>query len=239
MIRKNAWRGAKTTLLPQSCRWITRDPIGLDGGENAYEFCSGNPLMLADPSGLQDQFSDQFNAYFGRPDPQGVSDKYLGPVRTWCDYHLGAWPDTLDTTLYWMSGVLPKTIRYTPENIETKWLRIGKTAKMIEEQIKKAGYPNDKKGGVDTVTAFVNTISESYNGVQAQLGAVNYRAHRRGHTIDIAVWNDITFNFFVYHIPEKVNKLINCKVLPYGWKNGPMSTVRQKFYWSIRAPGGN
>ena len=53
MIRKNAWLDAKTTLLPQSCRWITRDPIGLDGGENAYEFCSGNPLMLADPSGLE------------------------------------------------------------------------------------------------------------------------------------------------------------------------------------------
>jgi RHS repeat-associated protein len=33
-------------------RWLTRDPLGLDGGLNVYEFCGNNPLMGADPSGL-------------------------------------------------------------------------------------------------------------------------------------------------------------------------------------------
>ncbi len=37
---------------PKSGRWISRDPAGLEGGENLYEFCNGNPLTLADPSGL-------------------------------------------------------------------------------------------------------------------------------------------------------------------------------------------
>ena len=33
-------------------RWISRDPIGLEGGVNVYAYCGGNPVMSADPSGL-------------------------------------------------------------------------------------------------------------------------------------------------------------------------------------------
>jgi RHS repeat-associated protein len=38
---------------PRSGRWTSRDPIGLDGGVNVYQYCGGNPVMYADPSGLQ------------------------------------------------------------------------------------------------------------------------------------------------------------------------------------------
>jgi hypothetical protein len=38
-----------------SGRWISRDPAGLEVGENAYEFCDGNPLTKADPKGLDGQ----------------------------------------------------------------------------------------------------------------------------------------------------------------------------------------
>lgn len=34
-------------------RWTSRDPAGLKGGVNVYSYCQGNPLMLADPDGLQ------------------------------------------------------------------------------------------------------------------------------------------------------------------------------------------
>jgi uncharacterized protein RhaS with RHS repeats len=37
---------------PYSGRWISRDPAGLEGGENAYEFCDGNPLTKVDRNGL-------------------------------------------------------------------------------------------------------------------------------------------------------------------------------------------
>jgi len=36
---------------PLSGRWLTRDPTGYDGGENAHEYCDGNPLTLADADG--------------------------------------------------------------------------------------------------------------------------------------------------------------------------------------------
>lgn len=47
---------------PMSGRWISRDPTGLDGGENLYEFCDSNPLMLVDPDGMQSYpWQNQFN----------------------------------------------------------------------------------------------------------------------------------------------------------------------------------
>ncbi|MFO0649273.1 MAG: RHS repeat-associated core domain-containing protein [Polyangiales bacterium] len=39
---------------PALRRWLSRDPIGLEGGSiNLYEYSGGDPIQLADPSGLQ------------------------------------------------------------------------------------------------------------------------------------------------------------------------------------------
>jgi RHS repeat-associated protein len=41
---------------PNQGRWLSRDPIGYEGGPNLYEYCGTNPVMYADPLGLM--FSD-------------------------------------------------------------------------------------------------------------------------------------------------------------------------------------
>jgi RHS repeat-associated protein len=46
-------------------RWLTPDPIGLDGGLNVYSFCGNNPLMFSDPSGLDEVIIHQNSNGFG------------------------------------------------------------------------------------------------------------------------------------------------------------------------------
>ena len=37
---------------PELGRWLSPDPIGLEGGLNLYEFCANNPVNFRDPEGL-------------------------------------------------------------------------------------------------------------------------------------------------------------------------------------------
>ncbi len=37
---------------PDTCRWLSKDPIGINGGLNQYVFCGNNPVMFVDPLGL-------------------------------------------------------------------------------------------------------------------------------------------------------------------------------------------
>ena len=56
---------------PELGRWLSPDPIGLEGGLNLYEFCGNNPVNNRDPSGLitvfvYDSDDTELGAYFQR-----------------------------------------------------------------------------------------------------------------------------------------------------------------------------
>eukprot|EP00825_Cyclidium_porcatum_P034585 TRINITY_DN36366_c0_g1_i1.p1 TRINITY_DN36366_c0_g1~~TRINITY_DN36366_c0_g1_i1.p1 ORF type:complete len:211 (-),score=9.07 TRINITY_DN36366_c0_g1_i1:146-778(-) len=42
---------------PELGRWLSPDPIGLEGGLNLYEFCRNDPVNFRDPSGLWNLWS--------------------------------------------------------------------------------------------------------------------------------------------------------------------------------------
>ena len=37
---------------PETGRWLSKDPIGISGGLNLYQFCGNNPVNFTDPMGL-------------------------------------------------------------------------------------------------------------------------------------------------------------------------------------------
>jgi RHS repeat-associated protein len=37
---------------PETGRWLSKDPIGISGGFNLYDFCGNDPVNFVDPTGL-------------------------------------------------------------------------------------------------------------------------------------------------------------------------------------------
>ncbi len=48
---------------PDTGRFLTRDPIGYEGGVNVYAYCRNNPVMNSDPSGLTEGWDLFFLAW--------------------------------------------------------------------------------------------------------------------------------------------------------------------------------
>ena len=74
---------------PANGRWVTRDPIGFDGGLNLYGYCAGAPILQMDQYGKKSvaEYYDDVREWFSGTD---VLDGNGNPVR------IGGWPALLN-----------------------------------------------------------------------------------------------------------------------------------------------
>jgi RHS repeat-associated protein len=59
---------------PETGRFLQRDPIGLRGGLNAYQYAAGKPAVAIDPDGLASLHPTTTPFPFGPPKPTGPPD---------------------------------------------------------------------------------------------------------------------------------------------------------------------
>ena len=65
---------------PKAGRYISQDPIGLDGGPNVFAYVSGNPTILADPKALDPADGRAFSTQYGNWCGKNWSGGKSGPI---------------------------------------------------------------------------------------------------------------------------------------------------------------
>ncbi len=66
---------------PITGRWLSNDPIGINGGPNQYVFCADNPVNYTDPFGLCELGDNERRQLQATYEGRGILGKYLQIVR--------------------------------------------------------------------------------------------------------------------------------------------------------------
>jgi len=82
---------------PMSGRWLQRDPIGMAGGWNLYQYCGGEPWGFVDPLGLEDISVGEVIVQL----PGAAASTVGGFITTGWDYTGGAALRGIGNVLHW------------------------------------------------------------------------------------------------------------------------------------------
>jgi hypothetical protein len=125
---------------------------------------------------------------------------------------------------------------YGPNSLESIDMRTSLGAVQMRHVLDTVKWRGTTKiNGVGSRNAFINTIFQPLNGIQAQLGGFNWTAKRTGNKMHMMIDNKVDYNSFVYHMPDGLNWINGLfghePQLATGWDQGCMSTTHQLIDW--------
>ncbi len=121
-------------LDPATGRFLTRDPIGMDGGVNLYEYVGNNPVNEDDPSGYQTQY---------RYKPPKYAGEYQHCIREGMAKHCKGVGVPDDTLYAWIWCIIHGESGWDPNAKNPKTGATGCMQiipKYHDQECKKAGY---------------------------------------------------------------------------------------------------
>jgi RHS repeat-associated protein len=103
---------------PEVARWLSEDPIGIDGGLNLYRYADGEPMGHADPTGLVSvQISEPSIIYRPRSEIGGCGNlRYQPDLSGVCKCDGGSWRASLTIGLIGLITVANDTW-VTPQSL--------------------------------------------------------------------------------------------------------------------------
>lgn len=111
---------------PNSCKWLSRDPLGEQGGVNLTAFCENDPINSVDPFGLAGYFFGGTGNHNFEKNIDGTKN-ILSNVETL----FRAWDVNKNKKVFYVPGVFSG---YTPEGkpYDRKWYLLGGRGMMSE-----------------------------------------------------------------------------------------------------------
>ncbi len=213
--------------IPRLGRFLTQDPIGHAGGLNLYAYCENNPLLKIDPNGKQ---GDYAAGYLHKLATDWWSTA-TNPTSTWGN---GA---TWKHFENWQAGKGPNSIWH---NSDYMWysFRESQTYSAAINYIKAAGYrgkgPNGSfnGGGISTKSHIKYMFTGDLLNMSAwAMGAMEWRAVRRGNKMNVVFWTVWSRNSLYFHNATDIARVA-------GRPNRPESNVSHYYVYSIDIPKG-